>query len=88
MDAVEGEDDHHDEVRDQQTNVEGVPAIVAAEGAVGVMGLPIVREAVLIGEEERESVEVMCQGGAPQRMSAPPILREDFWPADMLDAQE
>ena len=52
------------------------------------MGLPIVREAVLIGEEERESVEVMCQGTAPQRMSALPILREGFGPADVSDAQE
>ena len=52
------------------------------------MGLPIMREAVLVGEEERESVEVMCQGTAPQRISAAPILREGFCLADMLDAYE
>jgi hypothetical protein len=86
MDAVEGEDHHHDEVGDEQADVEGVPAVVAFEGAVSVVGLPIVREAVLIGEEERESVEVMCQGTAPQRISAAPILREGFCRADMLDA--
>ena len=88
MDAVEGEDDHHDEVGDEQADVEGVPAVVAAEGAVGVMGLPVVREAVLIGEEERERVEVMCQGTAPQRMSAPPILREGSCPTGVLNGHE
>jgi hypothetical protein len=29
------------------------------------VGLPVVGEAVLIGEEERESVDVVCQIGAP-----------------------
>jgi hypothetical protein len=65
MDAVEGEDDHHDEVRDEEADVERVPAVVALKGAVGVVGLPVVGEAVLIGEEERESVDVVCQIGAP-----------------------
>jgi hypothetical protein len=78
MDAVEGEDDHHDEVGDEQADVEGVPAVVALEGAVRVMGSPVAGEAVLIGEEERESVDVVCQSTAPQRMSAPLILREGF----------
>jgi hypothetical protein len=78
MDAIEGEDDHHDEVGHEQADVERIPAVVALERAVGVVGLPIMREAVLIGEEERESVEMMCQGTAPQRISAPPILRESF----------
>jgi hypothetical protein len=87
MDAVEGKHDHYDEVRHEQADVEGVPAIVAAEGAVGVVGLPVVREAVLVGEEERESVDVVCQGTAPQRMSAAPILREGFGAADVLDAK-
>jgi hypothetical protein len=54
MDAVEGEDDHHDEVRDQQGDVKGVPAIDVAEGMVGVMRLPIVAEPVLRAEKERE----------------------------------
>jgi hypothetical protein len=88
MDAVEGKDDHHDEVRDKQADVEGVPAVVAAEGAIGVVGLPIVREAVLVGEEERESVEVMCQGYGSQKRSACFILRDEASPADVLDAQE
>jgi hypothetical protein len=65
MDAVEGEDDHHDAVGHEEADVEGVPAVVALEGAVGVVGPPIVREAVLVGEEERESVDVVCQGTAP-----------------------
>jgi hypothetical protein len=47
MDSVEGKDDHHDEVRDQQGDVKGVPAIDVAEGVVGVMRLPIVAEPAL-----------------------------------------
>jgi hypothetical protein len=79
MDAVEGEDDHHDEVGDEQADVEGVPAVVALEGAVGVMGLPIVREAVLVGEEEREGVEVMCQGcGSPEDVRLRPFYARVF----------
>ena len=42
MDAVEREDDHHDEVGDEQADVEGVPAVDVAEGVVGVVRLPIV----------------------------------------------
>jgi hypothetical protein len=72
MDAVEGEDHHHDEVGDEEADVERVPAVVALKGAVGVMGLPIVGEAVLVGEEERESVDRMCQGfTAPGRGQLP-----------------
>ena len=81
MDAVEGEDDHHDEVRDEQADVEGVPAVVAAEGAVGVVGLPIVAEAVLVGEEERESVDGMCQGyGSPENVGFLHFMRREGWP--------
>jgi hypothetical protein len=88
MDAVEGEDYHHDEIRDEQPYVEGIPAVIALEGAVGVVGLPVMREAVLIGEEERESVDRMCQGYGSQKRSAPIILRERSRPTDVLDAQE
>jgi hypothetical protein len=52
MDAVEGEDQHHHEVGDEQADVEGVPAVEVLEGAVGVVGAPVVAEA-LGGEEER-----------------------------------
>jgi hypothetical protein len=53
MDAVERQNDHHDEVRHQQADVERVPAILAAKGVIGVVGLPVVCQAVLIGKEER-----------------------------------
>ena len=88
VDSVEGEDHHDDEVGDEQPYVEGIPAVIAFEGAVGVVGLPVVREAVLIGEEERESVDRMCQGYGSQRRSARIILREGFRSAGVLDAQE
>jgi hypothetical protein len=68
MDAIEGEDDHHDEVGDEQGDVEGVPAIGVAKGVVGVVGLPVVPEAVVIGEEDGERVEVCLKdGGSPRR---------------------
>jgi hypothetical protein len=51
MDAVEREDDHHDEVRDEQGDVEGVPAVGVAKGVVGVVRLPVVAEAVRRDEE-------------------------------------
>jgi hypothetical protein len=57
MDAVEGEDDHHDEVGDEEGDVEGVPAIGVAEGVVGVVGFPVVPETVAGGEEDGERVE-------------------------------
>jgi hypothetical protein len=69
MDTVKGEDHHHDEVRHEQADVEGVPAVVALEGAIRVMGLPVVRQAVLIGKEERESVGWMYQGFGSRRVS-------------------
>jgi hypothetical protein len=56
VDAVEGEDDHHDEVGDEDRDVEGVPAVVAVEGGV--------EEALPVGfggEEERERVEGVQQ---------------------------
>jgi hypothetical protein len=51
VDAVEGEDDHHDEVRDEQRDVEGVPTVGVAEGVVGEVGLPVVAQAVWRDEE-------------------------------------
>jgi len=88
MDAVEGKDHHDDEVGNEEADVEGVPAVVAFKGAVGVMGLPVVCEAVLIGEEERESVDRMCQGYGSQKRSASYILRDGTSSFDMLDAKE
>jgi hypothetical protein len=57
MDAVEGKDDHHDEVRNEQGDVECVPTIDVAEGVVGVVRLPVVAEPALGVEEEGERVE-------------------------------
>jgi hypothetical protein len=47
MNPVKGEDDHHDEIRNQERGVEGVPAIQMLEGLVCVMGPEIVLETVL-----------------------------------------
>jgi hypothetical protein len=52
MQAVEGQDDHDDEVGDEEADVEAVPAVLAAEGVVGVVGLPIVAQPVLVGQED------------------------------------
>jgi hypothetical protein len=49
--AVEGEDQHDDEVGNKQADIEGVPAIEVLEGAVGVVGAPVVTEA--LGDEEQ-----------------------------------
>jgi hypothetical protein len=62
VDAVEGEDYHDEEVRDEEGDVEGVPAISVAEGVVGVVGLPVAGEAVLGAEEESKRVELGEQG--------------------------
>jgi hypothetical protein len=64
MDAVERQDDHDDEVRDEQRDVEGVPTIDVVEGAVAVMRLEIVGEAFRRGEEESERLEGVQQGGS------------------------
>jgi hypothetical protein len=63
MDSVERENDHHDEIRDEQGDVEGVPAIGVAEGVVGEVGAPVVAEAAIGGEQEGERVEVFQQRG-------------------------
>jgi hypothetical protein len=52
MDAVDGEDDHDGEIRDEQRGVEGVPGVEALEGLVGVLGLEKVTKAV--GGVERQ----------------------------------
>jgi hypothetical protein len=78
MQTVEGQDDHHDEVGDEDADVEAVPAVLAAEGAVGVVRLPVVRKRVLVREEEREDMDVMCQRAAPRDRWLPLILREGF----------
>ena len=52
VDTVEGEDDHHDEVRDEDRDVEGVPTVVAVERGV--------EQTFPVGfgsEEKRERVE-------------------------------
>jgi hypothetical protein len=55
MDAVDGEDDHDGEIRDEERGVEGVPGVETFEGLVGVLGLEKVTEAV-------GSVEGQVQG--------------------------
>jgi hypothetical protein len=61
MDPVKGEDDHHDEIGDEEGDVEGVPAIDVAEGVVGVVGSPVVGQASAGGEEGCERIEVAGQ---------------------------
>jgi hypothetical protein len=78
MDAVEGEDHHHDEVGDQQGDVKGVPAVLAVEvvDLRGVVGLPVVLEPARRGEKERKRVEVGQQEGSPRDAVMKLILRE------------
>ncbi len=47
MQAVEGQDDHHDEVRDEQRGVEPVPAVEMLEGMVAVVVTKVVAEVIL-----------------------------------------
>jgi hypothetical protein len=53
MNTVEGQNDHYDEVRHQQADVERVPAVLAAKGVIGVVSLPVMCQAMLVGKEER-----------------------------------
>jgi hypothetical protein len=76
MDAVEREDDHHDEVRHQQRDVEGVPAVDATEGVVGVVRLPVVAEPARRDEEECKRVELGQQGWFSGRADMKMILPE------------
>jgi len=46
MKSVEGQDDHHDEVRNQQTGIERVPAIEMLKSLIGIVRLPVVAEAL------------------------------------------
>jgi len=61
MDSVERQDDHDDEVRDQERDVEGVPAVGVAEGVVAEVGVDVMADGVLVGEEERERMELADQ---------------------------
>jgi hypothetical protein len=69
MDAVEGQDHHHDEVGDEQGDVEGVPAVLAVEvvDLGGVVGLPVVLEPARRGEKERERIELAEQVESPSK---------------------
>jgi hypothetical protein len=60
MNAVEGEDDHHQEIGDEQADVEGVPAIDVAECVVSVVRLPVVSQTAR-GEEHGERIELAEQ---------------------------
>jgi hypothetical protein len=61
VDAIERQDDHHDEIGDEQRDVEGIPAVFAAKGAVEQMRSNVVLEAMPGGEQEREGVEMSRQ---------------------------
>ena len=76
MDAVEREDDHHYEVRDEQGDVEGVPVVGVAEGVVGVVRLPVVAETARRGEEDYERIEMAGQEALRGRAGYREILRE------------
>ena len=63
MDAVEGEDDHHDEVGNEEAGVKEIGAIEALEGVVSVVALEVVHDSVLGQEQqEREQIERAEQG--------------------------
>jgi hypothetical protein len=53
MDAVEGEDDHHDEVGHKEAGIEEVGAVEALEGVVGVVALIVVRESMLGRQQQK-----------------------------------
>ena len=54
VEAEEGQDDHDEEVGDEEGVVEGGELVEVLEGAVGVVGLQVVAEAVGGGEEPDE----------------------------------
>jgi hypothetical protein len=80
MDAVEGEDDHHDEIGDEQRGVEGVPAVGAVEktGARSLAGKLFreLDERVLGAEKEREGLEKCEQSWLLESCGGISILRE------------
>ena len=51
MEAEEGQDDHNEEVGDEEGVVEGGELVEVLEGAVGVVGLQVVAEAMGGGEK-------------------------------------
>ena len=52
--AVTGKNHHHSEIRHQQKDVEGIPAIEVLESMVGVMCLEVVREAIARSKEAED----------------------------------
>jgi hypothetical protein len=79
MQAVEGEDNHHREIRDQQQSVESVPAVEVLEGLVAVVGAEIVLQPMLAGEPEGQGTKAMrkrCQQRCGE-MGQVPRLREE-----------
>ena len=48
MQPIQGEDDHHHEVRDQQSGVEGVPAVEMLKCPVAVVRAQVVLESALV----------------------------------------
>jgi hypothetical protein len=61
VDTVEGEDDHHQKIGDEQTDVEGVPAVDVAEGVVRVVRLPIMPKTALRIQEQGKRIEMGVQ---------------------------
>jgi hypothetical protein len=62
VDAVECQNDHHQEVGDEKAHVEGVPAVHVAESVISVVRFPVMSEPMLRGEEHGERIELAEQG--------------------------
>jgi hypothetical protein len=67
MQAIERQNDHHDEVRDQQRYIERVPPILAMEvvNLRRVVRLPVVLQAVRGDKKGRNRLEKGVQVVAP-----------------------
>jgi hypothetical protein len=83
VDAVERQDDHDDEVRDEDGDVEGVVAVGAVEDAAtgdgAADGVDQAGEAVAGFEEKRESVGDEGQGEAPRRDVLVGFILAEWW---------
>ena len=60
MQAVEGQNDHHDEIRDEQRGVEPVPAVEMLEGVVSIVVAEIVAK-IMFRLENRKGSDVKAK---------------------------
>jgi hypothetical protein len=74
MDAVEGEDEHHDEVGYEEAGVKGIGAVEALEGLIGVVGLVVVEQPVL-GRQQQKG-EQMGRGEQGGYLRARMLVRD------------